>query len=191
MSYGAVILAGGSARRMGGADKPMLPVGGVPMLHRVLAAVGDATITVVVGPGGLRVPAEVVLLREQPAGGGPVAALAAALNRADWPDRIAILGGDLPLLTPGAIGELAAALGDHDGAVFVDDGGHEQWLCGLWRTAAVRGRVDALTETANQPLRGTLAGLDLVRISSDADLPPWFDCDTEDDLRRAEEWLAG
>jgi molybdopterin-guanine dinucleotide biosynthesis protein A len=133
----------------------------------------------------------VVVLREQPPGGGPVAALAAALNRADWPARIAILGGDLPLLTPEAIGELATALGDHDGAVFVDDGGHEQWLCGLWRTAAVRRRVDALAETANQPLRGTLAGLDLVRISSDADLPPWFDCDTEDDLRRAEEWLAG
>ncbi|PWU56748.1 hypothetical protein DLE60_25700, partial [Micromonospora globispora] len=41
-AYAAVVLTGGAARRMGGVDKPARPVGGRPMLHRVLAAVAAA-----------------------------------------------------------------------------------------------------------------------------------------------------
>jgi molybdenum cofactor guanylyltransferase len=189
--FGAVILAGGAARRLGGVPKPMLPVGGVPMLHRVLAAVADATLTVVVGPAELVVPANVRIVREQPPGGGPVAALAAALDAVEWPSRLTLLGGDLPLLGPAAIEELRHAIGDHEGAVFVDADAREQWLCGFWRTEALAARVDALPETANYALRRLLGDLDLARVRSDQDPPPWFDCDTEDDLRRAEEWLAG
>ena len=40
--YAAVVLAGGRASRLGGVDKPSLPVAGVPLLHRVLAAVANA-----------------------------------------------------------------------------------------------------------------------------------------------------
>lgn len=46
--YDAVVLAGGAARRLGGADKPGLRVGGRPLLDRVLAACATATTTVVV-----------------------------------------------------------------------------------------------------------------------------------------------
>ncbi|MGW5673394.1 NTP transferase domain-containing protein, partial [Micromonospora sp. NPDC003776] len=48
-AYAAVVLSGGAARRMGGVDKPARPVGGRPMLHRVLAAVADADQRLVVG----------------------------------------------------------------------------------------------------------------------------------------------
>ncbi|MYQ48709.1 NTP transferase domain-containing protein, partial [Streptomyces sp. SID4985] len=34
--YDAVVLAGGAARRLGGADKPGVRVGGRPLLDRVL-----------------------------------------------------------------------------------------------------------------------------------------------------------
>ncbi|MFF1746700.1 NTP transferase domain-containing protein, partial [Streptomyces mirabilis] len=46
--YDAVVLAGGAARRLGGADKPGLRVGGRPLLDRVLAACATAATTVVV-----------------------------------------------------------------------------------------------------------------------------------------------
>ncbi|MEH6375729.1 NTP transferase domain-containing protein, partial [Streptomyces sp. KLMMK] len=40
--YDAVVLAGGAARRLGGADKPTLRVGGRTLLDRVLEACADA-----------------------------------------------------------------------------------------------------------------------------------------------------
>lgn len=76
--YAAIVLAGGAATRMAGRHKPSLPVAGIPMLDRVLAAVPDATHRVVVGPPQ-SVPANVLLTREDPPGGGPAAALAAGL----------------------------------------------------------------------------------------------------------------
>ena len=89
---------------MGGADKPTLPVGGQSMLTRVLAAVHDADPRVVVG----RVPPDLAVAvhstREDPPGGGPVAATSAGL--ALVPDDItytALLAADLPLLTGEAI----------------------------------------------------------------------------------------
>lgn len=83
ISYAAIVLAGGAARRMGGAAKPLLPVGGVPMLRRVLAATAGAYPLIVVGPPELagELPAGAELTREEPPGGGPVAAVAAGLAR--------------------------------------------------------------------------------------------------------------
>ncbi|RAO49643.1 Molybdenum cofactor guanylyltransferase, partial [Micromonospora saelicesensis] len=105
-TYAAVVLAGGAARRMGGLDKPALPVGGRPMRDRVLAAVSDATPRVLVGAADA-VPAGVRVVREDPPGGGPVAAAAAGLALLD-PDVsvVALLAADLPLLTRAAIGDL-------------------------------------------------------------------------------------
>lgn len=50
--YDAVVLAGGAAKRLGGADKPGLTVGGLALLDRVLVACRGARTTVVVGGGG-------------------------------------------------------------------------------------------------------------------------------------------
>ena len=76
--FAAVVLAGGAASRMGGADKPALPVGGRPMRDRVLAAVAAAAPRVLVGPSVLA-PPDVRVTREEPPGGGPVAAVSAGL----------------------------------------------------------------------------------------------------------------
>lgn len=48
-AYDAIVLAGGAAKRLGGADKPGIRVGGRALLDRVLAACADASTTVVVG----------------------------------------------------------------------------------------------------------------------------------------------
>jgi molybdopterin-guanine dinucleotide biosynthesis protein A len=100
--YAAVILAGGAARRLGGVDKPMLAVGGRPMLDRVLDAVPDAVYRIVVGPPSLRLPPGVRRVQEQPRGGGPVAAAAAGLAVVDAP-VVALLAADLPFLDRAAI----------------------------------------------------------------------------------------
>ena len=70
--YTAVVLAGGRAARLGGRAKPQLEVGGRTMLATVLAAVTDADLRIVVGPRQ-PVPEDVLIVREEPPGGGPVA----------------------------------------------------------------------------------------------------------------------
>ncbi|WP_432092348.1 NTP transferase domain-containing protein [Streptomyces sp. bgisy100] len=106
--YDAVVLAGGAAKRMGGADKPGLRVGGRPLLDRVLGACADATTTVVVG--SRRPTARPVRwAREEPPGGGPLAALAAGLAHVTEPVVLA-LSADLPFLSAETVRALIGAL---------------------------------------------------------------------------------
>ncbi|MFG1884637.1 molybdenum cofactor guanylyltransferase [Micromonospora sp. NPDC049102] len=240
-TYAAVVLAGGAARRMGGVDKPALPVGGRSMRDRVLAAVGDATPCVLVGPGG-GVPDGVRVTREDPPGGGPVAATAAGLALLDFDTTlVALLAADLPLLTRAAIGDLLnhlappttppsagrpdslsgpgaladspapAALADSpsgrragavpdrerpaDGVCFVDANGRRQSLCGVWRVDALRAGLLRLAaerggSLVGASMRALFAGLAVREVPWAGDgPPPWFDCDTDEDVRRAEEWV--
>src|SRR3954467_7209728 len=92
--FGAVVLAGGKARRLGGQPKPQLEVGGRSMLAAVLAAVDGADPRVVVGPPQPG-PAGARLVGEEPPGGGPVPALAAGLAVVGT-DVVAVLAADLP-----------------------------------------------------------------------------------------------
>jgi len=202
--YGAVVLAGGRGRRVGGPGKPTLPVGGRPMVHRVLDAVADAEPRIVVGPPELPLPAGVDRTLEQPPGGGPVAATAAALVLVPSRTRVvALLAADLPFLTRASLHLLRRRLaGDAGaaGAVYVDDAGRPQWLCGVWRVAALRARLAALPHgPARVSLRELLHEAPVAHCSlgpggadgGDAP-PPWWDCDTEADLRRAQEiWVSG
>ncbi|MEU6080227.1 DUF6457 domain-containing protein [Streptomyces sp. NPDC047108] len=107
-AYDAVVLAGGAAKRLGGADKPGLTVGGRPLLDRVLDACADASLTVVVG--SRRPTARPVRwAREEPPGAGPLAALDAGVRQATAPVVLA-LSADLPFLPPTTVRTLLAAL---------------------------------------------------------------------------------
>ncbi|WP_319459248.1 molybdenum cofactor guanylyltransferase [Micromonospora sp. RTP1Z1] len=195
-AYAAVVLAGGAARRMGGVDKPALPVGGRPMRDGVLAAVADAKPRILVGPAG-PVPEGVRVTREDPPGGGPVAATAAGLALLDpGTATVALLAADLPLLTAGAVDDLLRQLAGStvDGACYVDGDGRRQQLCGVWRVGALRAALDRLAARRGGTLDGAavralLAGLTVREVAwSGSGPPPWFDCDTDEDVRRAEEW---
>jgi molybdopterin-guanine dinucleotide biosynthesis protein A len=182
VSFDALVLAGGSARRMGGEDKPALLVGGQSLLDRVLGAVASASVTVVVGPQ--RATSRPVLwAREDPPGGGPAAALAAGLLLVEAP-WVAVLAADLPFLTPAVVDLLLAAAQGSDGAVLLDDTGRDQVLTGVWRTAALR--EAAAGDLAGAPLRRVLGGLTCARVTAPAGGPaPWADCDTPAELAAA------
>ncbi|MGW0706602.1 DUF6457 domain-containing protein [Streptomyces sp. NPDC002643] len=114
-AYDAVVLAGGAARRLGGADKPGVRVGGRALLDRVLAACAGAGTTVVVADP--RPTARPVLwAREEPPGGGPLAALDAGLRNTTAP-YVVVLSADLPFLGEETVRRLVEALraGDADG----------------------------------------------------------------------------
>ena len=193
--YAAVILAGGAGRRLGGAGKPMLTVHGRPMIDRVLDAVADSDVTIVVGPATLPLPGGVVRVSEEPPGGGPVAATAAGLAAlaeigTDHGDTVALLAADLPFLDARAVVGLVDALESStvDGVVFVDSGGQRQTLCGAWRVGPLRAALDRLGPPAGASMRGLLSGLRVGELADGAQPPPWYDCDQPDDLLRAEEW---
>lgn len=185
-AYDAVILAGGAARRLGGADKPGVRVGGRALLDRVLAACADARATVVVAdPRPVARP--VTWAREDPPGGGPVAALDAGL-RYTTAEEVVVLSADLPFLGGATVRRLLSALRTTgtDGVLLTDADGRDQPLVAAYRAPALRRELAALTSeygsTTGLPLRRLTAGLHLTRVP---DPVASFDCDTWDDIATA------
>ena len=143
---GAVILTGGTAARMGGADKASLELEGVTLLERALAATVNAVDVVAVGE---QVPTSrpVAWTREEPLSGGPAAGLLAGLDRFPRPpDLVAVLAVDMPLVSAGTFARLVAAVDGYDGAVLVDAGGRSQPLCAVYRRAALERARPVSTE---------------------------------------------
>jgi molybdopterin-guanine dinucleotide biosynthesis protein A len=202
VTFDAIVLAGGAARRLGGVDKPMLDVDGAPLLARVLAAVAAARVRVVVGPRrslvgpgavgpgavgpGAVGPGEpvVVWCQEQPPGGGPVAGLAAGLPHTAAP-IVVVLGADLPWIAP-AVEPLLASLDEgHDLAV-LRAGERRNYLAAAWRRPTL---VNALIEgaTAGTAMRALVAAAQNAgaRVADVPDQGWGEDCDTWADLAQA------
>lgn len=197
--HDAVILAGGRATRLGGVPKPTVVLDGATLLDHALAAARDARRTVVVGPDPVVPPGrEVLVAREDPPFGGPVAGLDAgmrALDRAsgpgpgpDAPPWVLVLAVDVPR-AGAAVPLLRAAVagaggGGADGAYLVRDG-QAQWLVGLYRRDALRRALDGLAQAggaAGVPVRRLVANLSCVEVPDDDAVSA--DVDTWDDLRR-------
>lgn len=192
--FAAIFLVGGKARRFAGCAKSELVVGGATILERMLAGTEEAAARVVVGTrpaDATPLPEGVLQVLENPPGSGP--ARAAQTGLASVPDdceRVAILGGDLPFLYSDAVrllNERAHAAGPKSGAVFCDFAGRRQWLCGLWPTAQVR--QNAARIEPGSPARLLFTGIEVESVTwEDPSPPPWFDCDTPEDLDQARAW---
>lgn len=106
---------------------------------------------------------------------------------------VAVLAGDLPFLTASAVGALRAAVGpDDDGALLVDADGRAQLLAGVWRSAALRPALARFPEVAGVSVRRLLEPLRTRHLATGPAAlaaPPWWDCDTADDVERAKGWL--
>ncbi|MDT9690804.1 NTP transferase domain-containing protein [Streptomyces sp. P9(2023)] len=186
--YDAVVLAGGAAKRLGGADKPGVRVGGRALLDRVLAGCRGAGRTVVVG-GRRATVRPVAWAREEPPGGGPLAALDAGVREVGA-DAVLVLSADLPFLDAGTGRRLLDALTaapDADAALLVDADGRDQPLVAAYRTEALRRELALLTAAhgtlSGLPLRLLTQGLRIVRVT--AGPLASFDCDTWEDIATA------
>jgi molybdopterin-guanine dinucleotide biosynthesis protein A len=185
----AVLLAGGRASRLAGADKPGITIGGRSLLATVAAAATDAGASriVVVGPfrPGLATHA-VEFTSEHPPGGGPVPAIRAGITRVAEP-WLLLLAADLPFLRGRHLRALltTAAQRETAGALLVDAQGRKQWLVSCWRSELLR---SALAGYGGASLGGVLARLDPAEVTitlEPGQPPPWLDCDTDEDLAAA------
>ena len=177
---GGVVLTGGGAARLGGADKASIEVGGQTLLEHALAALADVTELVVVGA---EVPTSrpVTFTREDPPGGGPAAGLLAGLRAfARRPDRVVVLAVDMPLVTAATVRRLLDVSGG-DGVVLVDGSGRRQYLCAAYSTGALERAAGQATGELGHGLamRELVARLRLTSLPASGDeahdLDTWAD----------------
>lgn len=180
MTFAAIVLAGGRAVRLDGADKASVEYRGRTLLEHAIEALVDATELVVVGDP-VPTTRPVTFTRESPRYGGPVAALLSGRDAlVGSPRTLGVLAVDMPMVTPSTFRRLHQAADGHDGAFLTDADGRRQ-LAGVVeadRLDAVRPDLEAQHGMA---LHALLAELDLVLV------PPvgreGHDVDTWADLR--------
>ena len=112
-----VVLAGGLARRMGGGDKALLPLGGRPMLAHLLDRLAPQVEAVALNANGdparfaAVAPGVAVIADDVPGHPGPLAGILAGMEHAaalglGW---VATVPGDTPLIPPDLVRRLRAA----------------------------------------------------------------------------------
>jgi molybdopterin-guanine dinucleotide biosynthesis protein A len=194
--FAAILLVGGKARRFAGCAKSELVVGSATILDRMLSACTDAAARVVVGTrpaDAAPLPDGAVQVLEDPPGSGPARSVRTGLERIPAEcTRVAVLAGDLPFLSQEALRLLldtSEAAGPETGAVFCDFAGRRQWLCGIWPANPLRRNAAGVKPGA--PARLLFTGINVETVLwEDASPPPWFDCDTPEDLDQARTWAA-
>lgn len=161
MIFDAIVLAGGRGSRLGGLRKPDLTWNGRRLVEIALAAVADARQRVVVGD--VEVPDGVLLTREDPPFGGPVAALEAGLSALESPAPwTLLLASDLPDAVAAVACLRSVRPGpDDDGVCLLDTGGRLQWLLGWYRTESLLTR---LADRGDPPLTAMYRLLEPLRL---------------------------
>jgi molybdopterin-guanine dinucleotide biosynthesis protein A len=176
MIVDSLILAGGRSSRLGHSDKQKLQIGGETLLQRSVDAVRQAGARhlVIVGDEGVD---DVPAVREDPAFGGPVAAIAAGLRALPVDaDVVLVIACDMP----GIARALSALLDGFaaDGAIAVDRG-RRQHLAIVVRTAALTSAISQLPTVVDASMRALLGTLDLVEVvvpeGSTDDIDTWDD----------------
>lgn len=162
--WAAVILAGGTAVRLDGADKASLEHAGRTLLEHALSAVEEAAEVVVVGE---EVPTSrpVTFRREDPPFGGPAAGLLAGRTGLVRPGDTAVLAVDMPHVSGGTFARLWAAAAGRDGAVLTGRDGRRRLVLALAGDAFAR----APSEAHNLSIHAFTRDLDLAEVPAEGE----------------------
>ncbi len=177
-SFAAIVLAGGQATRLGGADKASIEIGGRTLLDRALESVIDASEVVVVGHW---VPTDrpVTFVLEDPRHGGPAAGLLTGRDSLlrQFPS-LAVLAVDMPHLTSSTFRRLHDAAVGHEGAALVGADGRRQ-LAYVLETARLDAVRPGLEEQHGLSIRALLEPFDLAEVEQIGreaqDIDTWAD----------------
>lgn len=154
---GAVILAGGEARRMGGGDKTLLPLAGKPILQHILDRLTPQCATILLNANGdagrfrafgLAVYADAVDGYLGPLAGILTGLDAVARNHRGITHLISI-AGDTPFI-PHNLVEAMRLLADGENIVRARSNGRIHAVCALWPCSI---RADLRDQLVNQDVR--------------------------------------
>ena len=180
VDFEGAVLAGGASRRMG-TDKAFIEIGGLTMLHGVVAALYDAgaSSVIVVGGDADRVEAQgLSCVADAWPSEGPLGGIITALASTSAA-TVAVLPCDLTRPSATAITEVRRALGAADVAVPVLNG-RAEWLHAVWRRTSLNALERSFAGGERAPRRAV--GELRVHRLLDGD-PRWFhDADRPEDL---------
>ncbi len=189
-----MIVAGGQATRMGGGDKCLLPLGGQPILSQVITQLSPQVEAIALNANGnperFAAFGLDVVPDSAPDQPGPLAGVLAAL---DWAAskgvaRVATVAADTPFFPQDLVARLAAV----DAPVVLaasTTGRHPVFA--LW-SVALRHDLRAALAGGQRRVNAFARDHDAVEVlfqSSDGP-DPFFNINTPDDLKQAQEWAA-
>lgn len=135
-----IVLAGGRASRLGGTSKPDVELHGKALLDHILDGLEVEGHVVVVGPEELARPG-VLVTREEPAFGGPVAGIVAGMRALDQAGNqapmVAVVACDMPSAAPlitDLCQELDKAVSSVEGVYALTPDAQPQPLAAAYRT---------------------------------------------------------
>jgi molybdenum cofactor guanylyltransferase len=190
----AMVLAGGLARRMGGGDKPLVRLGGRPLLGHILDRLAPQVSGLALnvnGDGeayrGFGLP---ILADSVPDRPGPLAGILAAL---DWAatlgaTQVLTVPGDTPFLPRDLAACLAAAEAP---AAMAASGGRRHPTAGLWPVSARAALRAAVVDTGLRRVNDWAGSVGAVTVEFAIEpVDPFFNLNTLEDLQEAERLLA-
>jgi molybdopterin-guanine dinucleotide biosynthesis protein A len=201
-----IVLAGGLARRMGGGDKPLVAIGGRPMLERVIERlapqVGQLAINANGDPARFAAYRRPVVADTIAGFAGPLAGILAGLRWAKAnggrPRFLISVAGDTPFFPVDLVERLSAAAGDDEETIAIAasaGGAHPvfgRWPLGLadhlqaFLASGAGGKILAFVERFQR--------LDVhfedIAIGEGEAIDPFFNVNTPEEAVRAEEIAA-
>ena len=179
-----MVLAGGTGRRLGGADKASIEVQGRSLLEHAITATTAAHEVVIVAARQVPTSRAVTWTLEEPSDGGPAAGLLAGLDALPVvPDLVCALAVDMPGVTRSTVSRLLDAVDeDDDAAVLVDRTGRLQPLAGVYRFSALTAARPAPGLEHGLSMRALLAPMHVKGVAAVGN--ETLDVDTWADLRR-------
>ncbi|MGH7075571.1 MAG: molybdenum cofactor guanylyltransferase MobA [Stellaceae bacterium] len=193
-----IILAGGRARRLGGQDKSLLPLGGRPLLAHVIDRAKPQVAALALSANGD--PARFadfglpVLADAVPGFAGPLAGILAALDWAAARPGIACVASfacDTPFFPRDLVARLAAARGrEHAAIASAAAAGRVHPVFALWPVEQRAALRRALEEEGLRKVDAWTARHPFARVEFPAlPIDPFFNINTSADLARAEALL--
>lgn len=194
MTIAGLILAGGRARRLGGGDKPLTPLGGRPILERLVAVLTPQVSALAISANGdperfagFGLPVLPDPLPDYP---GPLAGLLAGL---EWASKLtgvkALLSvaGDTPFLPADLANRLSLAGGS---AAIASSGGRRHPVIGLWSTSLAGELRRFLVEEGERKAGFWAERAGAVTVDwSDQPFDPFFNINRPGDLDLAQEMM--
>lgn len=176
-----MILTGGRSSRFG-SDKSKILFAGQTLISRLVESLPIGEI-VVVGPSIENLSRPITFTREDPIGGGPVAAIVAGLQRTTS-DVVVVLAIDMPFAAE-IIPVFLSSPFEKDALIPVDISGRPQPLCAIYLTSALRRATLALGDVVNKSINALLEELSIETLLVNPDLArKLVDIDTQSDLEQ-------